>query len=124
MKSAKLASTSVPEYFEVLLRVTFNDENWCLISRHKTAVEIEMEKLEKVVSLSSGSVLSWYREAEVLDWKDTIDNNNNTTTTTSTFSINENDFPTFPLTLQEQITESFVAEKAGEDNVLIYIYLF
>jgi len=119
MKSAKLASISAPEHFEILLRVTFNDENWCLISRQKTAVEIEMEKLEKVDSLSSGSVLSWFREPEVLDWKDTIDNNNST----STFSINENDFPTLPSTLQEQMTESFAAEKAGEDNVLNYIYL-
>ena len=116
MKSAKLASTTAPEYFEVLLRVTFNDENWCLISRQKTAVEMEMEKLEKVDSLTSKSVLSWFREQEVLDWKDTIDKNNST----STFSINENEFPTLPSTLQEQMTESFVAEKAGKETVPNY----
>lgn len=115
MKSAKTASLSAPEHFDVLLRVTFNGENWCLISRQKTAVEIELERLEKAESLSSDVIVCWHKEPEVLAWKDSIDNNTNNTNTTNatTFSINESDFPTLPMTLQEQMTQSFVAEKEG-----------
>ena len=104
MKSAKLASLSAPSMFEVLLRVTYNNENWCLINRNKSPVEIEMEKLEKLELPES--IVSWYREQEVLAWRDSERNDS-----TSTFSINENEFPVIPSTLQELMIQSFESEK-------------
>ena len=70
-----------------------------------------MEKLEKLESPES--VVSWYREQELLAWRDIEKNDSN-----STFSINENEFPLMPLTLQEIMIQSFETEKEGNNIVV------
>jgi len=71
-----------------------------------------MEKLEKLESPES--VVSWYREQELLAWRDIEKNDSN-----STFSINENEFPLMPLTLQEIMIQSFETEKEGNNIVVV-----
>ena len=72
-----------------------------------------MEKLEKLESPES--VVSWYREQELLAWRD-IEKNDSSN---STFSINENEFPLMPLTLQEIMIQSFETEKEGNNIVVV-----